>query len=269
MTTATRLIIDPPQPGVWNMSVDEALLEDAVANGIATLRFYQWNEPTLSLGYFQCYADREQHAASRQCVAVRRQSGGGAILHDRELTYSLSLPPGHPLGGHAPRLYEEVHLAFIAAIAACYPNLLQGKPLTHTVKIRGGSARVPPSEEPFLCFQRAAAGDIVFAQPGTAGAGRERIVKIMGSAQRRYHSAILQHGSLLLSQSPATPELPGLKELSGWVPVVGRVTELVVEQLATRLEMALAAEKMSAQVQSLARRIAKNKYGTEAWTKRR
>jgi hypothetical protein len=93
-----RLIIDPPQNGAWNMAVDEALLLDAIEDGSATLRFYQWSEPTLSLGYFQRYADRNQHHASRNCAIVRRQSGGGAILHDRELTYSLVLPPGHPLG---------------------------------------------------------------------------------------------------------------------------------------------------------------------------
>ena len=74
------------------MAVDETLLFDAAENGTATLRFYSWDEPTLSLGYFQRYADREQHTASRTCAVVRRQTGGGAILHDRELTYSLALP---------------------------------------------------------------------------------------------------------------------------------------------------------------------------------
>ena len=92
-----RLIIDPPSPGPWNMAVDEVLLMDAVENGNATLRFYQWSEPTLSLGYFQAFADRKQHFASRNCAIVRRQSGGGAILHDHELTYSFVLPPGDPL----------------------------------------------------------------------------------------------------------------------------------------------------------------------------
>ena len=53
MQTDCRLVIDPPQSGPWNMAVDEALLLDAVENGNATLRFYQWSEPTLSLGYFQ------------------------------------------------------------------------------------------------------------------------------------------------------------------------------------------------------------------------
>ena len=57
--SAFRLLLDPPAAGAWNMAVDEALLEAAAAEGQCTLRFYQWAEPTLSLGYFQAYADRE------------------------------------------------------------------------------------------------------------------------------------------------------------------------------------------------------------------
>ena len=61
-----HLLLDPPAAGAWNMAVDETLLEAAAAEGQCTLRFYQWAEPTLSLGYFQAYADRNQHEASRR-----------------------------------------------------------------------------------------------------------------------------------------------------------------------------------------------------------
>src|SRR5581483_5910324 len=88
-----RLLIDPPAAGAWNMSVDEMLLERTSAEGGFQLRFYQWNEPTLSLGYFQAVQDRAGHEASRGCALVRRLSGGGAILHDRELTHMPSTCP--------------------------------------------------------------------------------------------------------------------------------------------------------------------------------
>ena len=94
-----HLIIDPPASGAWNMAVDEALLIDAADSGIATLRFYQWDVPTLSLGYFQAYDDRHQHAASGDCVCVRRQTGGGAIVHDPGVKAWLGLSErAHLLG---------------------------------------------------------------------------------------------------------------------------------------------------------------------------
>src|SRR5688572_19512152 len=87
-----RIVFDPPASGPWNMAVDEALLHSTAEGGQATLRFYTWEEPTLSLGHFQTLAEREQHQASLACPLVRRASGGGAILHDIELTYSICLP---------------------------------------------------------------------------------------------------------------------------------------------------------------------------------
>ncbi len=92
-----RLLIDPPAPGAWNMAVDEVLLDWSAQSGGYAWRFYRWDEPTLSLGYFQPYEDRQRHPPSRACPAVRRATGGGAILHDAELTYSLAVPAGSPL----------------------------------------------------------------------------------------------------------------------------------------------------------------------------
>ena len=93
--TPCRQILSEPTDGASNMALDEALLESAAAAGAnvrPTLRIYGWPRPTLSLGYFQRAADREMHEASGECDLVRRPSGGGAILHDRELTYALVLP---------------------------------------------------------------------------------------------------------------------------------------------------------------------------------
>ncbi len=111
------LLLDPPAPGPWNMAVDEALLEAAAAEGQCTLRFYQWSEPTLSLGYFQTYADRWQHKASSHSAVVRRSSGGGAIMHDLELTYSIAVPDRHPLAIDRLGFYQAVHKTLIATLA--------------------------------------------------------------------------------------------------------------------------------------------------------
>ena len=94
MATATefRLLADPPCPGPWNMAVDEVLLEWAAASGGCCWRTYAWAEPTLSLGYFQDYDRRRSHPPSVECAAVRRLTGGGAILHDAPHTTIVSRP---------------------------------------------------------------------------------------------------------------------------------------------------------------------------------
>src|SRR4051794_40211574 len=148
------------------MAIDEALLIDAVENGNATFRFYQWSEPTLSLGYFQRYADREQHAASRNAAVVRRQSGGGAILHDRELTYSLVLPPGHPLAQNAPQLYDSVHAAFLATLGSPHAKPPRYRDLR--LQRRGEQNRTAIPDEPFLCFERESPGDVILTQSADA-----------------------------------------------------------------------------------------------------
>jgi lipoate-protein ligase A len=121
------------------------------------------------------------HAASRQCPLVRRQSGGGAIVHDRELTYSLAVPAAHPLAGDPDSLYRLVHDALVRTLAdfGLRAERYEGR---HGM----------PEEQAFLCFQRRAIGDVLVGD-----------AKVCGSAQRRRRGAILQHGSL-----------PGVCELS-------------------------------------------------------
>ena len=84
-----RLITTEPASGAWNMGFDEAMLAWAGETGGTWLRFYQWTPATLSLGYFQSVRSREQHLESRELPVVRRASGGGAIVHHHELTYSF------------------------------------------------------------------------------------------------------------------------------------------------------------------------------------
>ena len=96
-----RLLRDPPGDGAWNMAIDEAIAR-AVAEGRSpsTLRFYGWREPTVSLGYLQRSCGAVDRAAcGRLGVAiVRRPTGGRAVLHARELTYSAAVPMEGPWG---------------------------------------------------------------------------------------------------------------------------------------------------------------------------
>ena len=184
-----------PSDGSWNMAVDEALLAGSANDGTWTIRFYGWSRATLSLGYFQQAAEREEHASSTSCPLVRRPSGGGAILHDNELTYSVIAPRSDPRTERPERLYEAFHTALILALADC------GVP---GARLCGETAANQPSPEPFLCFQRRTPLDVLLGE-----------AKIAGSAQRRRASAVLMHGSVLLKASPAAPELPGIADVSG------------------------------------------------------
>jgi lipoate-protein ligase A len=240
------------------MAADEALLAEAVQRGVATLRFYKWDEPTLSLGYFQSYEDRRQHAASQDCAIVRRQTGGGAILHDRELTYSLTLPAGHPLARHSQKLYTVVHDAFIAAI-----NPLIAKNSTWKLHRLCEQSKLSPSQEPFLCFARRACGDVVLIDNN----GNES--KLLGSAQRRHRGAILQHGSLLVEKSQFAPELAGWLDLTGIPISIQALISSLTVSIADALAVHVLPQQFPSELQSNAEGLANSKYGGATWTKRR
>jgi lipoate-protein ligase A len=268
-----RLIIDPPTLGAHNMAVDEALLVHAAEHNTAALRFYSWSEPTLSLGYFQRYADRHQHPASLACAVVRRQTGGGAILHDRELTYSLVLPASHPLTKRNEELYRIVHEVFIDVMSP--PGEVHDS--VRELQFRGDTTRIAPGEEPFLCFQRQSPGDVVFFSSNTLESNASSsqspappaVKKILGSAQRRYRGALLQHGSLLLECSSAAPELKGLHDLAGTTVEIEDVISTAARQLGPSLRLEFHEAKLPKELELKAVDIANNKYRSDAWTKRR
>ena len=249
------------------MAIDEALLADAADNGVATLRLYQWSEPTLSLGYFQPYEDRYQHAASRDAAVVRRQSGGGAILHDRELTYSLALPATHPFARHAEQLYSAVHEAVIAVLTPHIAAAASGLAL----RLRCDDCAPPSGDEPFLCFQRQARGDLLLVPPTSVPSAEadSPIHKILGSAQRRRRGAILQHGSLLLEKSPAAPELVGLNDLTGTNLTAAELAGDLPHQLSVAIQVRLQTSRLPDEMRPLITELESRKYGVPSWTKRR
>ena len=189
LTMHFHLLIDPPQAGALEMALDEVLLEAAAADAQCWWRFYRWSQPTLSLGYFQDYGHRDQHAASRSCPAVRRLTGGGAILHDRELTYSFAVPIGHRLAAARDCLYEVVHRSLLAVLAQWSISLRRlgmRQPRTPRSSVsnaaqpatwRSATSRSPACPAPSP-WRRAATRQRLVAtfrrRPGTARPGRGR-----------------------------------------------------------------------------------------------
>lgn len=188
-----RLIVDAePASGAWNMAVDAALLESAVEGGPCTLRWYRWEQATLSLGYFQSPGQALELERFGRLPVVRRLSGGGAIVHHHELTYSCTVPARHALAREARQLYIRVHEGVIDVLSR----------FGFKAGLRGTAAAGRSHE--FLCFSRGDDFDVVMHEH-----------KILGSAQRRRKGAILQHGSLVLRRSEWADRFPGVFDCGG------------------------------------------------------
>lgn len=177
-----RLLLSEPAHGSWNMALDEALMDSVRAGAEPALRFYRWRPACLSLGRNQPAAGFYDRAeiARRGLGVVRRPTGGRAIVHARELTYSVVLPE-RALGG--PRdSYAAINRAMVAG--------LRELGVAATLQPRTERRAPVPSTNP--CFLQPAEGEVVLG-------GR----KLIGSAQLRLRGVLLQHGSLLLQDDQA------------------------------------------------------------------
>lgn len=164
-----------------NMGLDQALLESHGAP--PTLRMYTWRPDTLSLGYFQRFADVP--GVTRASAVVRRLTGGGAIHHCRELTFSITAPLEHPLyRGPVGESYRHVHEAIAAALTQYGVE----------ADLRGERPLASDRADTGMCFHHSTALDLVWDDR-----------KGVGSAQRRTGGRVLHHGSIKLD----TTELEG------------------------------------------------------------
>jgi lipoate-protein ligase A len=178
--TLWRFLITPPARGAWNMAVDESILEH-IGRGESppTLRLYAWTPPCLSLGHAQPFADVDMtRLKSRGWEVVRRATGGRAILHTDELTYSVIAPADEPrVVGSVLESYNRLAGALLLAV----------KSLELPVEMKEGKANENGSSNP-VCFEVPSTYEITVN-------GK----KLIGSAQARKKEGVLQHGSLPLT----------------------------------------------------------------------
>jgi lipoate-protein ligase A len=173
-----RLLITPASYGAWNMAVDEALLESVNQNqALPCLRLYAWQPPCLSLGYAQPRSDIDQIRLSHfGWDWVRRPTGGRAILHTDELTYSVIAPITEPrVKGSILESYQRLSEALLTAL--------------NSVNIPALANPISPDSQvnAAVCFEVPSNYEIVVL-------GK----KLMGSAQARRKQGVLQHGTLPL-----------------------------------------------------------------------
>lgn len=228
-----------------NMALDESLLRSALDRGVASLRFYTWNAPTLSLGYFQASLDRLSDPLLAEVAWVRRPTGGAAILHHLEITYALALPAG-------PRWHssESWLCRFHHAVAAA----LKGFGVAARAVVCGEEKKLGP----FLCFQHQTPGDLLIDGH-----------KVVGSAQRRPHGATMQHGSILLRKSPHAPALPGINDLASAAIEDNSLADAIVRELAALTGWKFERADWTAIERENAANIEREKYATMEWNAKR
>jgi lipoate-protein ligase A len=240
------------------MALDEALMARARRTGESVLRVYGWSSPTLSLGRNQ--RARGQYDLARLAAhgvrVVRRPTGGRALLHHREVTYSVTAPCA--ADGPLRTEYARINALLTSALIAL------GAPVT--VATPAGRAALPSAAP---CFAEPAHGELVLGDR-----------KLVGSAQWRDRGALLQHGSILVDDDQSTiPDLmrepvsrlasaATLREALGRAPSVGEVAGALFDAVHTHADPGArpigADERLEREAAELAAR-----YRDDAWTWRR
>ena len=201
--TRWRLVVTPAAGGAENMALDEALMERARETGEWVVRVYSWSRPTISLG-------RNQSASGRYDLAritdlgldvVRRPTGGRAILHNREITYSVTALSEE--AGDLRHSYDRINRLLLEALRSLG---------VHASVFAPTSRAASPGMAP--CFDEPAAGELTVA-------GR----KLAGSAQWRADGALLQHGSILIEDDQSLLSTLALGGSGGMVAAPATLAE--------------------------------------------
>jgi lipoate-protein ligase A len=278
--SAWRLLRTDPASGAWNMAVDEAvLLSVAAGDAPPTLRFYGWRPPSLSIGYFQPVAEIDGSECTRRGIdLVRRPTGGSAILHDDELTYSLAAPENDPhLAGDISASYFRISQVLVQGLADL------GLPVTlapvaaalESQETDESSASAARGNRPAACFIRPFRHEVL-----------ARGKKLVGSAQVRRAGAVLQHGAIpLAGDVAAITGLLAMNERHGHATAArlrkGAITVMeaagrrlasddiaagLVRAFAASWQIELRASPLLGSEARVADRLAVEKYANPAWT---
>jgi lipoate-protein ligase A len=244
-----------------NMAIDEAVFRLNRPEGLPpTLRFFGWNPPAVSLGYFQkIFQEINVDFCRREGIdIVRRPTGGKAVLHEHELTYSLVAAIDHPL-------FTADILETYRVISSCIVEALNRLGLAPEMVSQGRSAAGTPLEG--YCFAAPSKYELLVD-------GR----KICGSAQVRGGGVFLQHGSLLIDIDPVRAAAAMGIAAAG---ISGSTTTLR-EQLGRRIEsdelarilrgafedtlgIQLAEAVLTDPEEALKQELLAGKYGTDRW----
>ncbi len=230
-----------------NMAIDEALLESAK---VSSIRFYRWNSPALSFGYFGRFADVASYAT--QCDLVRRCTGGGTVFHGQDLTYSIVIPVNDRVFDESPMsIYARIHCALRDALVALGQRA--------AVAVGGDrSTRITNSGDNGHCFAKPVHADVLVNG-----------LKVAGAAQRRTRTGLLQQGSIQLATGRVRPirhRTDSSDRRTGGHVYLPKGFET---RFARELSRNCAEQRIENGILSRAREIVSRKYGTDKWLRRR
>jgi len=275
-----RLIKDSYHTGFMNMAIDEAIMITHREGLVPpTIRFYQWSPPAVSLGYFQ---DLKKEIDVETCQdlgigIVRRPTGGKAVLHDKELTYSFIIKENHPLVNNSIlETYKKISggiikgLSYLGITAELVP--LRGK-LKSDFLHKGEKSEICHSNLKSICFS-------VPSQYEVQVEGK----KIVGSAQVRKRGVVLQHGSLLIELEkdklfsvfnfPSVQikerlktrfDATSLEEILKKKINFSELSEILPRGFEEEFGVRLVEGKLTEQEEKISKELLENKYSTYEW----
>lgn len=267
-----RLIVHPAMDGPTNMAIDEAIAGAVRSESVPpTLRFYAWDPPTLSLGYAQELSDVDmERLHTLGWGVVRRLTGGRAILHTDELTYSVAAPVNDPrVAGGVVESYRRLSQGLMAGLVALGAAV-------HSDKADGDAHRFKGP----VCFEVPSDYEITVS-------GK----KLIGSAQTRRGpgDVVLQHGTLpLVGDISRITEALVFADESARADARARVVEraatletalrravsfeeaarAMAQGFGEALNLTLEPGRLTATEQAEAERLRAEKYASDAWTAR-
>jgi len=289
-TASWRLFSHFNFSGAENMAIDEALLQSVIAGGQPVVRFYTWSPPALSLGVNQAIGEIDRAACERQGFGlVRRITGGRAVLHQHELTYSvIAHASDSRVSGGVIESYRKISTALVAGLRSLgadvelSPNNRELHRALAAERRRRDLGETGEGDAESIhsavCFDAASAYELI-------ASGK----KLVGSAQARRGEAILQHGSILLDidweawvsvftyaseagRERAARKLPtrmtSLKEEVGYDISPEAVASALQSAFEQTLDLSLEAGELTDEERASTIRLVREKYGTEGWNAR-
>lgn len=255
LTGTWKTLVTPDLSGAANMALDHALMARARRTGERVLRVYSWSTPTLSLGRHQAARGRIDAGAARArgVSLVRRPTGGRALLHHHEVTYSVT----------APLSRDDSARAWYGAINVILLRALRAMGVNAEVAVVAGRTPLPSTAS---CFVRPDEGELTVQ-------GR----KLVGSALLRQDDVLLQHGSILLDDDQALlgellpqgelrPSPAGtLRQALGEPPPFHAVAEALLQSLRAAGDLAVSPLERDALLRADAA-DAERLYASEEWT---